>query len=403
MSRVHYQSFFFKIILKSIILIQLICYSQFSLYGQYSFKRKISTVVIDPGHGGKDPGTVWKNIYEKDIALSIALKLGNYIKKYLPDVKLIYTRDDDTFIPLNERPEIANKNQADLFISIHVNSNEKTTAEGTGTYAMGPNKNKEILEIARKENAVILKEENYASKYGGFDPNSPVSYIIFSNLQNSHLEQSLNFASVMQTQVKETGKMNNRGVNQAGFLVLWKTTMPSVLIETGFLTNEEDRKILTSAEGQDLIAHSIYKAFYKYKNGIEDRAAVASNADSMPLAKDLVAKVIVLPPIDTSKQTQGTGNNNENDQSEEVIEFMVQISSSKNSIPLNSSYFKDLTNVEELKIPDGYKYAVGRKSSYEETQEYLKIIKNYFPDAFIIALENGKIIPVKEALKKIKD
>src|ERR1035437_6919298 len=162
MSRVPYQSFFFKIILKSFILIQLICYSQFSLYGQSTIKRKISTVVIDPGHGGKDPGTVWKNIYEKDIALSIAIKLGNYIKKYLPDVKLIYTRDDDTFIPLNERPEIANKNQADLFISIHVNSNEKTTAEGTGTYAMGTNKNKEILDVAIKENAVILKEENYA-------------------------------------------------------------------------------------------------------------------------------------------------------------------------------------------------------------------------------------------------
>jgi N-acetylmuramoyl-L-alanine amidase len=363
-------------------------------------KKKISTVVIDPGHGGIDPGAVWKKIYEKDITLSIALKLGNYIKKYLPDVKVIYTREKDTSVPLNERPEIANKNQADLFISIHVNSTEKNwNPEGIETYIMGLSKSNEILEVAKKENAVILLEDNYASKYGGYDPNSPVSYIIFSNLQNTHSEQSLNFASTIQEQFKESTRRINRGVKQDRFLVLWKTTMPSVLVETGFITNEEDRTFLTSEQGQDLIALSIYKAFNTYRREIEDRSFFANHRDTLPVAQEPITKDTIVPVSNTVI--------NSNDSAEvpitSTIEFMVQISSSKNPIPINSEQFKGLKNVEVFKTDDGYKYAVGRKPSYDKIQEYSKIVKNYFPDAFIIALRNGKIIPIKEALKEIKN
>ena len=406
MSRVPYQFFFFKIVLKSVILIQLVCFFQVSLLGQAAAKMKISTIVIDPGHGGKDPGTVWKKIYEKDIALSIALKLGNYIKKYLPEVNLIYTRDNDVFIPLNERSEIANKNHADLFISVHVNSNEKSSkAEGTETYTMGLAKTNEILEVAIRENAVILKEDNYSSKYDGYDPNSSVSFIIFSNLQNSHIEQSQGFASIIQTQFKESGKRIDRGAKQAGYLVLWKTNMPSVLVETGFLTNEEERKFLTTDQGQDIIAFSVYKAFNNYKHEIENRSFFASHQDTVkptPALKSLI-KDTVVPSADTTKPVNKNANHNIDSTANADIEFMVQVSSSKNPIPVNSSYFKGLTNVEELKTDDGYKYAVGRKPSYDTIQEYSKIVKNYFPDAFIIALRKGKIITVKEALKEIKN
>jgi N-acetylmuramoyl-L-alanine amidase len=404
MSRVPYQFFFFKIVLKSIILIQLLCFSQLSLYSQVAVNKKISTVVIDPGHGGKDPGTVWKNIYEKDIALSIALKLGNYIKKYLPEVNLIYTRDNDVFIPLNERTEIANKNHADLFISIHVNSNEKSTkAEGTETYTMGPAKTNEILEVAKKENAAILYEDNYSSKYDGYDPNSSVSFIIFSNLQNTHIEQSQNFASTVQNQFKESGKRINRGAKQAGYLVLWKTNMPSVLVETGFLTNEEERKFLTSEQGKDLLAVSIYKAFQNYKREIEKHSIFATSKDTITLTPAIasIIKDTVPAASDTTKPVNQP--NSIDPPASIVVEFMVQISSSKNPISVNSSQFKGLKNVEELKTVDGYKYAVGRKPTYDKIQEYIKIVKNYFPDAFIIALKNGKIIPVKEALKEIKN
>jgi len=394
-----YQFFLFKKLVKYFILIQLFCFSNVNIYGQAEPKKKISVVVIDPGHGGKDPGAIWKKIYEKDITLRISLKLGNYIKKYMPDVKVIFTRETDTFITLNDRPEIANKNQADLFISIHVNSNEKNwNPEGTETYIMGLSKSNEILEVAKKENNVIKWEDNYASKYGGYDPDSPLSYIIFSNIQTTHSEQSLSFASTIQEQFKQTAKRIDRGAKQDRFLVLWKPTMPSVLIETGFITNDEERKFLTSEKGQDLIALSIYKAFSNYKRNIENRSVFVNYIDTLPPIKESG-----ITDTFASLNTIGDGEDSIKVQPVPLIEFMVQISSSQNPLPINSEQFKGLKNVEVLKTDNGYKYAVGRKQSYSKIQEYSKIIKNYFPDAFIIALRDGKIIPIKEALKEIKD
>lgn len=237
--------------------------------------NKIETIVIDAGHGGQDPGTHGGSTLEKNIALKIALKLGKIIKDSLPEVKIIYTRKTDKFIPLSERSNIANKNNADLFISIHCNANNNTNAKGTETFIMGLHKTEGNLAVSKRENAAILLEEDYKDNkaYGGFDPNSPIGHIIFSMLQNAYLEQSASLASKIEKEFKDSTSMNSRGVKQAGFLVLWKTTMPSVLVETGFLTNPRDRKLLNSDSGQNRIALSVFRAVQKRRNEVEKENA----------------------------------------------------------------------------------------------------------------------------------
>jgi N-acetylmuramoyl-L-alanine amidase len=398
-----YQSFLFKQTIKFFILIQLLMNNQGLVCGQSRLQKRTFTVVLDPGHGGKDPGTVWKKVYEKDIALAIALKLGNIIKKNMSDAKVLYTRQTDVFIDLDKRAPVANKNQADLFISIHVNSNEKSLkADGTETFFMGTTKSEENLEVAIKENAVITKEDNYILKYEGYDPNSPNSFIALSLVQSTHWKQSLSFASCVQNQFV-TSKRTDRGVKQAGFLVLWRTAVPSVLVETGFITNENDRKLLTSEHGQELIATSIYRAIKNYKEGIESGSVAVTTGrhvkDSVPVPLQKTDSAVVI--TDTTNDKTDTPDNT--DKSKVLIEFLVQVSSSKKPLSLNPKHFKGLKNVEELKTGDKFKYAVGRKSSYNEVVEYAKIVRNYFPDAFIIAVKDGKIIPLKEALKEIKD
>lgn len=230
---------------------------------------KVDVIVIDAGHGGKDYGTSGKISREKDIALKIALKLGAYIEKNIPDVKVIYTRKDDRYLALDERADIANKHKADLFICIHANANHNPTAYGTETYVMGLHKDESNLMVAKRENAVILLDENYHERYEGFDPNSPESYILFTLTQSAYQESSLRFAAHVEDQFKSRVGRVSRGVKQAGFVVLWRTTMPSVLIETGFLSNSPEEKFLASDEGQDLIASGIYRAFKAYKSEVD--------------------------------------------------------------------------------------------------------------------------------------
>jgi N-acetylmuramoyl-L-alanine amidase len=230
---------------------------------------KVDVVVIDAGHGGHDDGTHGKILKEKDIALNIALKVGNYIEKNIPDVKVIYTRKDDRYLALDERADIANKNKADLFICIHANANRNTKAYGTETFVMGLHKDEGNLAIAQRENSVILMDENYEERYEGFNPNSPESYILFTLIQSAYQEASLKFAQKVENQFKERVGRLSRGVKQAGFVVLWRTTMPSVLIETGFLTNSTEEKFLAGDQGQELIASGIYRAFKEYKNEVE--------------------------------------------------------------------------------------------------------------------------------------
>ncbi|MBX2985712.1 MAG: N-acetylmuramoyl-L-alanine amidase [Bacteroidia bacterium] len=224
------------------------------------------TVIIDPGHGGKDPGGQSGGFNEKDVVLAVAKKLGKYINDSLSEINVVFTRNKDVFIELSERSKIANKANGDLFISIHSNANDNKDADGTETFVMGTHKNEGWLAVAKRENASILLEADYQhnESYGGFDPNSPVGHIIFSLYQNAYISKSLEIAEDVELEFHKHTTMKSRGVKQAGFLVLWKTSMPSVLIEIGFLTNPKDRANMTSDNGQDKIALAIYKAFKKY-------------------------------------------------------------------------------------------------------------------------------------------
>jgi N-acetylmuramoyl-L-alanine amidase len=263
-------------------------------------KTSITKVVIDAGHGGKDPGTIGKKAQEKNIALQIALKLSEDIRNQCKGVTVILTRTTDEFIELHERAEIANRCKADLFISIHCNSNPKHTFHGAETYVMGLHRTEANLDVAKKENAAILMEPNYSSLYNGFDPNSDESYITFTLFQNAYLDQSTRFASFVQDEMKDRVGMDDRGVRQAGFLVLYKTTMPSVLVETGFLSNPEEEKFLMTEKGQQYIASAICRAFCKFKakqEGSGKELASLNNKRSNPSSID---KPIISIKKDTS-------------------------------------------------------------------------------------------------------
>lgn len=225
-------------------------------------------VVIDAGHGGKDPGNIGSKAKEKDIALKVALRLGQYIEKNMNDVKVIYTRKDDRYLALDERAEIANKNKADLFICIHANSATSAKAFGTETFTMGMHVDDRNLQVAKRENSVILMDENYKERYEGFD-NSPESYILFTLTQSAYQYSSLSFAQKVEGQFKSNVGRFSRGVKQAGFVVLWRSTMPSVLVEVGFLSNGPEEKFLMTEEGQDSMASGIYRAFKAYKSEVE--------------------------------------------------------------------------------------------------------------------------------------
>lgn len=231
---------------------------------------KVRKIVIDAGHGGKDSGCLGvKKTKESTIALAVALKVGQLIQSKMPDVKVIYTRDKDEFIELHDRAGIANKNTADLFISIHCNAAKSSEVMGTETYTMGLHTSEGNLEVAKRENEVILNEENYEKNYGGYDPNSPIAHIMLANYQSAYLQQSLKFATYVEDNFKEELGRPSRGVKQAGFLVLWKTTMPSSLIELGYLTNEQEEKLLKDPQHQDAVALSIFNAIKKYKTGFD--------------------------------------------------------------------------------------------------------------------------------------
>lgn len=235
----------------------------------------VKVVVIDAGHGGHDPGCQYGGAKEKIVTLAIAKKIGRLIQDNLKDVKVIYTREDDTFVELWERAAIANRNGAGVFISIHCNANNKTSVCGTETYAMGLHKTEDNLDVSRRENDVVLMEKDYTEKYDGFDPKDPEAEIIFTLFQGAYMEQSVRLAELIEKQFKTKIKRHSRGVKQAGFLVLWKTTMPSVLVETGFLSNTTERQYLVSSRGQDSIAACIYRAFEEFKTE-SDRKTTAS-------------------------------------------------------------------------------------------------------------------------------
>jgi N-acetylmuramoyl-L-alanine amidase len=294
------------------LIIVLLAFAQGLLAQTDGGSYRMKTVVIDAGHGGQDPGNLGTGRYkkkEKDISLDVALRLGNFIKESYPKLKVIYTRDSDVFIGLNERADVANKADADLFISIHCNAAKNTEAAGVETFTLGLHKNDENLQVAMKENQAIFLEDDYQTKYEGFDPNSPESIIALTIMQSAFLEQSLKISSYIQKQFKEKVDRKDRGVKQAGFLVLRRTTMPSILIELGFLTNKDEEDFLNSENGRLVMASAIFRGFKDYKERVEGGTASTTEKEvkqPAPVAEEQKPAMKPSPPAEVVKPVQET-------------------------------------------------------------------------------------------------
>jgi len=374
--------------IRSIFLILMFCYfsatSQIANSATEEIKNSIQKIVIDAGHGGRDSGALGKKSQEKDITLKMALKLGKYIEENIKDVEIIYTRKTDVYLGLKERTKIANDNEADLIISIHVNSNPKSSPYGTSTHLMGFDQKDTNLDVAIRENSVIMLEEDYETKYQGFQPTSIESYIIFSVMANTFQKQSIEFASYVQNEFRERAKRKDRGVKQQPLYVLAHSSMPGVLIETGFLSNPEEEKFLMTDAGQDLIVSAIYRAFKQYKSRIEENSNFA------------VAPVVSEPEKSSTILTEERVEH----KTDEIV-FLIQIASSKNLVTTEPSSFKGYTDVRVYEYGRWYKYAVGSKLTYHDALERCTTVKSDFPGAFVIAVRNNKIIPLSEALLEI--
>ena len=326
---------------------------------------KIQTVVIDAGHGGKDAGAVGKKAKEKDITLAVAKKTGAYIKKKYPDVKVIYTRNKDVFVELMERARIANRNNADVFISIHCNSvaNAPRTC-GAETFIMGDHRNSANLAVAKRENASILYESNAEADYGGFDPNSTEAYIAFSFIQSEFKQRSLDLAELVQNELVNKAKRQDRGVQQAGFLVLYKTAMPSILVELGFISNPVEEAYMTSTEGQDYLASAVYRAFCAYKTNYEK--------ESVELQQEIM-------------QTEAP-----QVQKDEGVVYKVQFTTRNRPVDNPQSVYKGLKDVDYYEHNGVFKYTAGCFTKRSDANAYLKeVIAKGYDGAFVVKFENG--------------
>ena len=367
---------------------------------------KLKTVVIDAGHGGKDPGSVGRKSTEKEVVLAIALKLGKYIEDKLPEVKVVYTRTTDEFIPLHKRADIANSEKADLYISIHANGTPNSLVDGTETLVLGLHRAEENFEVAKKENSVILLEDDYSVHYEGFDPGSPESYMIFSLMQNLYFEQSIDFAAYVQTQFRERVSRKDRGVKQQGLLVLARTSMPGVLIETGFMTNPDEEKFLMSETGQDYIASAIFRAFRDYKDMMENKntyIAGRNNFTDSGSASQTADTVYQVSLMMASGERAGSAEAESLSVVDAVapVIFKVQVLASVKRIPDQDPQFKGFSDIEEYKVGNLYKYALNGGTSYRETITFCKKLQDKFPGAFVIAVRDKTVIPLEQALKEI--
>ena len=343
-------------------------------------------VVLDAGHGGNDPGNRGNGYYEKDIALNIILEVGKELEKD-SKIKVIYTRKTDVFVTLRGRAEIANNADADLFVSVHCNSHN-SSAEGTETFVLGLHANQRNFEVAKRENEVIFLEEDYKSHYDGFDPNSPESFMAMTLMQEDYLDQSTQLAKFVQDNFTYKLKRNNRGVKQAGFWVLHNTYMPSVLIETGFLTNKSEGNYLNSNKGQSEMSSSIHKAIMDYKKILDQNVGENIYAES---TTPLVVK-------------EDTPIENKDIKAQEVIYdnivFKVQLAASSNKLdpkPYNFNGLDDLSREKEGKL---YKYFYGYTSDYNKIKQLQsEAQKKGYPECFIVAFKQGKRIDLNDALK----
>ncbi|WP_298238038.1 N-acetylmuramoyl-L-alanine amidase [uncultured Algibacter sp.] len=338
-------------------------------------------IMIDPGHGGRDSGTPGTGRYkttEKDIALDVSLALGKMLKQNLSNIEIVYTRSKDVFPTLNGRAKVANDKDVDLFISIHCNAQpgKKGTAYGSETYVLGTTKNKQNLEVAKRENSVIFLEDDYKSTYKNFNPNSPESLIGLTLAQEDYLDQSIRFASYIEKEFQVTAKRRSRGVKQNIFYVLAYTYMPSVLVELGFLTHKKEEDFLNSKKGKDVMTKSLFKATVKYLESLNLGFSHLDIDNTPRESTQVIAK------------------------KEDSVKFKIQIAASSKALDLKPYNFKGLGEISRLKEGSLYKYFYGETSSYDETKVLEeKAKKKGYSSSFIVAFKNGKKIPLTEALK----
>ncbi|MFI3330767.1 MAG: N-acetylmuramoyl-L-alanine amidase [Rikenellaceae bacterium] len=368
---------------KTLALLFLVCLCS-QIYAQGS-SASLTKVVIDAGHGGKDPGTTFGKTYEKDITLKVAKYLGEMIKDNLKDVKVYYTRETDVYVGLAERGNLANKLEADLFISIHVDASTSTKATGTTTYVMGMDKSNANLEVAMRENDIIKLEDDYTTKYEGYIPGSTESFIIFTLMQYAHVDQSMNFANILQSHYKKNTPMPDRGARQAPYLVLWKTAMPSVLTEIGFMSNSSDRAFLSTSSGQKKVARALFNAFSEYKTQVDGRSnPVYLDENYQNRTKN-----------NTPATKQKTKNN---------VYFSIQLCSSPKKVSINDAgTFKSYKGkVTERKVGKLYKYYYGKCYSYSEAMALQNTVRKTIKGAFAVGIIDEKVVSVQDARAKLK-
>ena len=386
------------------------------------------TVVIDPGHGGKDVGAVGAISNEKSINLNIALALGNLIERNLSDVRVIYTRKTDVFISLKGRAEIANRAKADLFISVHTNSvpPTKTPPQGFQVYTLGMHRAKDNLDVAMRENSVISLEKGYEKTYQGFDPNSSESYIMFEILQSANMEKSVELARLIQRSVCSKANRNDKGVHQAGFLVLRETSMPSCLIELGFITSNEEEQFLNSSRGIDLMARGIYEAFVEYKNIYDGKVTIPyrpSTKNQLPIENVLGRlsnntktpaeqvempkriKVVTQPRTTQTPTVKHQRNREErhtslDEASASIPLFKIQIFAINRELSFDSELFKGYKNISFEVDGSLHKYMIGANEDYYEILRLKEELKQEFPEAFVVAFKNGQRVNTGEAVKE---
>ena len=353
--------------------------------------NKRFTLVIDPGHGGHDAGALGAISKEKNINLAVALRFGKYVEQNLPEVRVIYTRKTDVFIPLNERANIANRANADLFISVHTNALPAgKVARGFETYTLGMHRAKDNLDVAMRENSVISMEKDYQQRYQGFDPRSSESYIIFEFIQGKNMERSVELARMIQRGVCDGANRPDKGVHQAGFLVLRETSMPGCLIELGFITTPDEERLLNDDGRVDDIARSIYEAFARYKNKYDRSVSVpyrAKNSEEVNIPK-------IVPDQEPAPKKKA-----------EVADapvFKLQIFVGSRNLRKGDAHFKGETDYDSFQEGNLVKYTLGASTNYNEIYRLRKEKLEKFPEAFIIAFKNGQKYDVNQAIREFK-
>lgn len=362
---------------------------------------RIKTIVLDAGHGGKDPGCVGASAFEKDNALAIVLRLGAYIEANYPEIKVIYTRDADFFVELNERAAIANRNKADLFMSVHCNALSVKSAHGAETYVLGLHRSKDNLDVAKRENSSIYLEKDYQKNYAGYDPDSPEAEIFASVWQSAYLEQSILLASYVQQFANAVAFRDDRGVKQAGFLVLRETAMPSVLIETGYLTNATEEEFLASEEGREQMALAIFQSFEAYKRHMETGKSIAAAANNKQIPAKTVAQKVSTTPVRTSsgKATADTKPSSQAPPKPTTASVQKPVASQKTNSAVLPKTDKPIIKPQNFTIlllawPNRLDPNVGQLSLLANVKEFNKDGKyHYYSGVYTTKAEAEKVLP----------